>query len=220
MRVSAIVDGTAITLAILSLGACTGVVGLAHGDPGRAADSVGRAPTADAAAQAPGHDASATGAASAPARAAVSAAGGAVSAVAVNFSDHAQQLAAADPRLTPAAIASAIEEELRAHQLYAPAADHVQRTLAITVTDLTSTLASNATVLGYTFRNAVLIGEVRVQGEPGATPPPFTVHARTRVTNRGAGADAGSLGALFARFAVLTVADLRGVEAPAEAMPR
>jgi hypothetical protein len=210
----------AFGLALVTLGACTGVVGLAHGDPGRAVDSVGGTPTPGATAHAATHDASIAGASPVPVPEPAVLNSGAVSAVAVSFSDHAQQLAASDPRLSPGAIALAIEGELRAHQLYAPATEGVHRTLAITVNDLTSTLASNATVLGYTFRNAVLIGEVQVQGEPGASQPPFTVHARTRVTNRGSGANAGSLAGLYARFAVLTVADLRGVEAPAESMPR
>jgi hypothetical protein len=197
----------AFGLALVTLGACTGVVGLAHGDPGRAVDSVGGTPTPGATAHAATHDASIAGASPVPVPEPAVLNSGAVSAVAVSFSDHAQQLAASDPRLSPGAIALAIEGELRAHQLYAPATDGVHRTLAITVN-------------GYTFRNAVLIGEVQVQGEPGASQPPFTVHARTRVTNRGSGANAGSLAGLYARFAVLTVADLRGVEAPAESMPR
>ncbi len=219
MRMSGMVAAGAVALTLVTLCACTGVVGLAHGDPGRAGAVAERAPTPHLTADAPPH-ASMSGASAAPAALPAILTSGAVSAVAVTFSDHAQQLAASDPRLTPGAIALAIEGELRAHQLYAPAADGVHRTLAITVNDLTSTLASNATVLGYTFRNAVLSAQVQVQGAAGAIPPPFTVHARTRVTNRGSSANAGSLAGLYARFALLTVADLRGIEAPAEPVPR
>ena len=135
----------------------------------------------------------------------------------VRLNEHVQQLAASDARLDAGAVAAAVEQELRAHQLLSPGAPG-RPTLAITVEDFTTSLASNATVLGYTFRNAVLIGAVGVQGAPSA--PAFEVHARARFTTRQAGADAGSLGSLYERFAQLVVADLRGVDAPAEPMPR
>ena len=143
-----------------------------------------------------------------------------VSAVTVTFSDHAQELAASDPRLTPAAVALAIEAELRAQQLYAPGAASVHRTLAITVEDFTSTLASNSSVMGYTFRNVVLIGEVQVQAEQSGTQPPVQVHARARASNRDSNAGNGSLAELYARFAVLSVEALRGIETPSEFIPR
>ncbi|MEJ0006917.1 MAG: hypothetical protein WDM77_11265 [Steroidobacteraceae bacterium] len=138
----------------------------------------------------------------------------------MTFNDHVQQLAASDPRLTPAAVALAVEGELRAHQLYAPGADSVHRTVAITVQDFNSSLASNASVLGYTFRNLALIGEIRVQDAPTGAGTPAAIQARTRAANRDSAAQAGSLAGLYARFAVLTVADLRGVAAPAQPIPR
>ncbi len=72
------------------------------------------------------------------------------SAVAVTFSEHAQALAAADPRPVALEVATAIEQEMAAQQLLAPGT--AAPPLAITVDDFTSTLASNASVLGYTFR--------------------------------------------------------------------
>jgi hypothetical protein len=129
-----------------------------------------------------------------------------------------QQLAAGDPRLDAAAVAAAVEQELQAHQLLAPGMGG-RPTLAITVEDFSTSLASNAMVLGYTFRNAVLLGAVAVKGGPVPNPA-FDVHARARLTTRQAGANAGSLGPLYARFAQLVVADLRGVDAPEEPVPR
>ncbi len=145
---------------------------------------------------------------------------GAVSAVTVTFSDRAQELAAADPRLSPDEVAIAVEHELQAHQLYAPAAANVQRTLAITVQDFTSSLASNATLLGFSFHNVMLAATVQVQGAAAAGWPPFDVHARTRISTRDVGADGGSLSDLYKQFAVQTVADLRGVETPSQSVPR
>ncbi len=138
-----------------------------------------------------------------------------MSAVTVTFSEQAQQLAATDPRLTPDAVALAVEQELQLHQLYAPAVASVHRSLAITVENFTNTLASNTKLLGYTYRNAMLNATVQVQGAAAAGLPPFDVHARVRITSRGSDATGGSLAQLYARFAVVTVAALRGVEAPA-----
>lgn len=143
-------------------------------------------------------------------------AGGPFSAVTVSFSEHVQQLAASDPRLAATAVATAVEHELQAQQLWAPGS--AAPALAITVEDFTSTLASNAVVLGYTFRNVLLIAVVTVPGP--AARPPFEVHARARLTTRDAGGTAGSLGPLYSRFAQLLVADLRGVAPPSEPMPR
>jgi hypothetical protein len=178
-------------LAIVTLSACTGVVGLAHGDPGRDAAA---APTA------------------APEKTEM----GAISAVTVTFSDEAQQLAATDPRLSPDAVAIAIEHELQLHQLYAPAAANVHRSLAITVQNFTNSLASNTKVLGYTFRNVMLNGTLQVQDAAAAGQPPFDVRARVRIGTRTADAEEGSLATLYARFAVVAVAALRGVEPPSQ----
>jgi len=131
-----------------------------------------------------------------------------------------QELAASDPRLTRDAVASAIESELRAHQLYSPGKGNVPRTLAIRVEDFTSQLSSNATLFGYTFRNVMLIGTVQVQGDAAAGQTPFDIHARARQSNRDTAASAGSLSGLYTRFAVLTVADLSGVEPPSQLVPR
>src|ERR1700722_4198006 len=133
---------------------------------------------------------------------------GAVSAVAVTFSDHMQELAADDPRLTTDAVASAIESELRAHQLYAPDDTSAHRTLAVTVEGFSSELSSNATLFGYTFRNLMLIGRVQVQGDGAGGQTAFDVHARASQSNRDPGAAAGSLTGLYTRFAVLTLTGL------------
>jgi hypothetical protein len=225
MRIPTIAATAAISVALLALCACT-VVSLAHGDPGRASGSVSPAPAAAPAA--PATDATATaapGTATSPPTVVISAAAppvaaGAVSAVSVTFGDHMQQLAAGDPRLTTDAVASAIESELRTHQLYSPGNGSVPRTLAIKVEDFTSQLSSNATLFGYTFRNVMLIGTVQVQGDTAAGQRPFDVHARASQSNRDPGASAGSLSGLYTRFAVLTVADLRGVEPPSQLVPR
>ncbi len=234
MLISRLIAGTALTLALLGMGACTDQVGLAHGDPGRDAGSqtplVGSGGTPPAAAPAaPLPDSSnATLASSNPAPLSTASptplgrAGapgtGVFSSVTVTLDEHAQQLAAADPRLAAGAVATAIEHELQAQQLLAPGSG--APALAISVEDFTTTLASNATVLGYTFRNAVLIGEVTVQGAAAAARPPFEVHARVRLTSRDTASNAVPLGALYTRFAQLVVADLRGVEAPSEPIPR
>jgi hypothetical protein len=142
---------------------------------------------------------------------------GALSAVTVTFSDHMQQLAATDPRLATDDIATAVTSELSAHQLYAPGAAGVHRTLAITIISFTDGLAGNTSVLGFSTRSLALVGEVQIKGDPAVAAVPFDVHARTRLTSREAGAGVGSLRELYARFAALAVADLRGVEAPEEA---
>jgi hypothetical protein len=136
------------------------------------------------------------------------------SAVTVTFSDHLQQLAAADPRLATDDIAAALSSELGAHQLYAPAAAGVHRTLAITIIGFTDSMAGNTSVLGFKARDLALVGEVQITGDPALSGPPFDVHARTRLTRRDASAGSGSLQELYARFAQLAVADLRGVAAP------
>jgi hypothetical protein len=185
MRTPGIIRATVVTLAVVGLCACTGI---------------GRAP----------RDAERDLAAAPP-----SGEFGAVSAVTVTFSDEAQQLAATDPRLTPDAVAIAVEHELQLHQLYAPAAANVHRSLAITVQNFTNSLASNTRVLGYTFRNVMLNGTVQVQAA-AAGQPPFGVRARVRISSRAADAEGGSLAPLFTRFAVVAVAAVRGVEPPAQ----
>jgi hypothetical protein len=132
----------------------------------------------------------------------------AVSTVTVTFSDHMQELAASDPRLTPDAVASAIESELRTHPLYVPGTPSVHRTLAVKVEDFSSELSSNATVFGYTLRKVTLIGTVQVQGDAASGQLPLEVHARASQRNRDPGASAGSLSGLYSRFAALAVADL------------
>jgi hypothetical protein len=139
---------------------------------------------------------------------------GPVSAVTVTFSDEVKQLAATDPRLTPDEVAIAVEHELQAHQLYAPAAPNVQRSLAITVQNFTNSLASNTKILGYSFHNMMLNGTVQLQGAAGSGQPAFDVRARIRIRTRSADAEGGSLAQLYARFAVVTVAAMRGVEPP------
>jgi hypothetical protein len=207
-----------MSVAVLTLCACAGVVGLAHGDPGRDQGGAGSTQTT-AAAVAPAPAPAVPTSGLTPGSIAPSAAAlGPISAVIVTFNDHMQQLAASDPRLTPDAIAAAVETELRAHQLFASGAASVHEALAITVEDFNSTLATNVTVLGYTFRNVVLTGSVLLRARPASGRPAFTVHARAHVTNRDPGA--GSLAGLYGRFAVLAVAALRGVEAPSESTPR
>jgi hypothetical protein len=248
MRIPKMSVVSALILALLAVCACTDQVGLADGDPGRNTNPqtplVGAAPLPDssnatvasanavplsAAAPTPLPDdasprplprsslqpslpeieaAASTAVAPRPV--------GVFSAVTVTLSEHAQRLAAADPRLTAAAVATAVEHELQAQQLLAPGS--AAPPLAITVDDFASTLASNAMVLGYTFRNVLLIGEVTVPGL--AVRPPFAVHARARLTTRAASGSAGSLGPLYTRFAQLVVADLRGVAPPAQDLPR
>jgi hypothetical protein len=188
MRIPRVVAASALTVAGLALGGCAGVVGLAHGDPGRdAAAPAAAATNPDAAVPATearqGTDA------------------GPVSAV------TAQEAAATDPRLTPDEVAVAVERELQAHHLYEPGSADVRRSLAITVQDFTDSLASNTSVLGFSFRNAVLVATIQVQGAP-VPAPPFEVRARARITTRDVGANGGSLADLYTQFAVLTVADL------------
>jgi hypothetical protein len=230
MRIPRLVAATAILATVLSLCACEGVVGLAHGDPGRDTSvppppAITDAAAAPAQASASASDAPPATTATAPAAASrgptpdAGAVIGSFSAVTVTFTDEVQGLAAADPRLSTADIATAVENELTAHHLYEPAAAGVKRTLSISIANYTNTLASNASVLGYTFRNAALTGDVQIQGDP-ALAGTFDVHARSRLTTREAGANGGSLAGLYTRFAVLTVAALRGVEAPQEAVPR
>jgi hypothetical protein len=211
MQIPRMLVATAITAAVLTLGACTDMVGLAHGDPGRDAGT-----TAPQTAPPPPTLDSAAPTASTPA----AQPGDTVSAVIVTFDDQMQQLAAADPRLSTDDIAIAVENELSAHHLYAPASAAVHRTLAITIANFSNSLASNATVLGYTFRNVALTGDVQIKGDSAVAGMPFDVHARARLTTRDAGSGSGSLSVLYQRFAVLTVAALRGVEAPSEPVPR
>ncbi|HEY6455825.1 MAG TPA: hypothetical protein VIY90_11165 [Steroidobacteraceae bacterium] len=184
MRIPRIISATAITLAVVGLCACT--------DIGRAQEGAGPELTG------------------APVTAQV----GVISAVTVTFSDQAQQLAGTDPRLTPDAVALAVEHELQLHELYAPAAANVHRSLAIIVQNFTNSLASNTKVMGYTFRNVMLNGTIQVQGTAAAGQPPFDVHARVRISSRAADAEGASLAPLYTRFAVMTVAALRGVEPP------
>jgi hypothetical protein len=184
MRTPGIVAATAITLAVVGLAACTA--------GGRVQDDT--QPDLTAAPQ--------TGEFSA------------VSAVTVTFGDEARQLAATDPRLSPDAVAVAVEHELQLHQLYAPAAANVHRSLAITVENFTNSLASNTKVLGFTFRDVMLNGTIQVQGAAAAGQPPADVRARVRIRTRAADADDASLATLYTRFAEVAVAALRGVEPP------
>lgn len=235
MRLSRTITVPALALALLGVCACTDQIGLAHGDPGR--DTASPAPPAGA----PSSNATLATATAAPMSAssatplprstlqpslpAVDAAAPSVTAagiprlfsgVTVTFSEHAQELAAADPRLTPTDLATAVEQELAAQQLLV--AGSAAPPLAITIDDFTSTLASNAAVLGFTFRNVMLIGDITVTGPAGRAT--IDVHARTRLTTREASGKAGSLGPLYRRFAQLVVADLRGVEPPAQETAR
>ena len=141
---------------------------------------------------------------------------GPVSAVTVTLSDQAQQLAATDARLSADELAIAVEHELQLHQLYAPAAADVQRSLAITVQNFTNSLGSSTKILGFSSYNVMLNATVQVQGKAAAGLPPFDVRARVRLTNRAADAEGGSLAPLYARFAVQTVAVLRGVAPPSQ----
>ena len=184
MRTPRIIIATVITLAVVSLGACTGI---------------GRAP----------EDSAGDAAAVAPADAI-----GPVSAVTVTLSDQAQQLAAIDPRLSADDLAIAVEHELQLHQMYAPAAADVHRSLAITVQNFTSSLGSSTKILGFSSYTVMLNATVQVQGKAAADLPPFDMRARVRLTNRAADAEGGSLAQLYARFAVVTVAAMRGVEPP------
>jgi hypothetical protein len=184
MRTPGIICATAITFAIVSLCACTGV---GHAPEDTEGDSAAVLP-ADAV--------------------------GPVSAVTVTFSDQAQQLAATDARLSADEVAVAVEHELQLHQLYAPAAANVHRSLAITVQNFTNSLASSTKILGFSSYNVMLNATILVQSAPAAELPPFDVRARVRLTNRAADAEGGSLAPLYTRFAVVTVAALRGVEPP------
>ncbi|HTV80797.1 MAG TPA: hypothetical protein VMF03_21280 [Steroidobacteraceae bacterium] len=227
--------------ALLALGACTDQVGLAHGDPSRdqgrqrpllpdasnaTVASSTPAPMLSSAAPAPMTDSAAAPLPRStlqPSLPAVEAMGRAVtkspkifSAVEVTFSEHARALAAGDPRLTTGAVAAAVERELAAQQLLA--AGSGGPVVDITIDDLSSTLASNASVMGYIFRNLLLIGEVAVPGPAGR--PPFVIHARERVVSRDASETAASLDPVYLRFAQLAVAGLRGVAPPPQQMPR
>jgi hypothetical protein len=216
---SRILSALAISFAIVSLCGCTDVVGLAHGDPGRDSQEGTPTPLVGAATGSEPSQAAPSGS-SASAQPRMSPGAGAVSAVSVTLSDTAQQIAAADPRLDAAAVTAALEQELQAHQLLVVASPSVHSTLTITVDDFTTELASNASVLGYTFRSAVLTAEVTVQEGSALVRPSFTVHARVRLTTRDTGGRSASLEPLFARFAQVVVADLRGVEPPSEPIPR
>ena len=139
------------------------------------------------------------------------------SSVTVTFSEHAQELAAADPRLSPTDVATAVEQ--RDGGPAAAGTRDAGAAAAITVDDFTSTLASNASVLGFTFRNVMLIGEVIVTGAGRAAPRSTCMRGRV---SRAAMPAAGPvrLAPLYSRFAQLVSADLRGVEPPAEQLPR
>lgn len=186
MRTPRIVAATAIALAVLNLCACMGI---------------GRAP----------QDSEQDSAAVPPA-----AAIGPVSAVTVTLSDQAQQLAAADPRLSADEVAIAVEHELQLHQMYAPAAADVHRSLAITVQNFTNSLSSSTKILGFSSYTVMLNATIQVQGAAAAELPPFDVRARVRLTNRATDAEGGSLAPLYTRFAVETVAALRGVAPPSQ----
>jgi hypothetical protein len=234
MRISSGIAAMVGVFALLGLCACTGVVGLAHGDPGRdssstqAPESQAPAPPTTAAlptTAAPGLEPPATDTLvpSAPVRregAPARSESAAVSAVVVTLSAHAQELAESDPRLSADAIAQAVEHELTAHQLYQPAASGVHRSLAITVQEFASSLASNASLLGFTFRNVILTCTVQVQGDAAGLQPPFDVHARVRTSTRNASSSADSLAGLYTQFAQTMVADLRGVAPPELPIPR
>jgi hypothetical protein len=186
MRTPRIVAVTAIALAVLNLCACMGV---------------GRAP----------EDTEQDSAAVPPADMV-----GPVSAVTVTLSDQAQQLAAIDPRLSADEVAIAVEHELQLHQLYAPAAADVHRSLAITVQNFTNSLGSSTKILGFNSYNVMLNATVQVQGKTAGEFPPFDVRARVRLTNRATDAEGGSLAPLYTRFAVQMVAALRGVAPPSQ----
>jgi hypothetical protein len=186
MRTPRIIVATAITLAVVSLCACSGF---------------GRAP----------EDTEADSAAVAPA-----AAIGPVSAVTVTLSDQAQQLAAIDPRLNADEVAIAVEHELQLHQLYAPAAADVHRSLAITVQNFTNSLGSSTKILGFSSYEVMLNATIQVKGAAATDLPPFDMRARVRLTNRATDAEGGSLAPLYTRFAVQTVAALRGVAPPSQ----
>jgi hypothetical protein len=203
-----------MALAVVALSACTGEVGLAHGDPGH--EAVPAPPPATATApDAPAATATTAASAAVSGNAPAKVQTGAISAVTVTFSDHAQELAAADPRLNPDAIAIAIEHELQSHQMYAPAAANVHRSLAITVENFSNSLASNTKILGFTFRNAMLDGLVQVQDACGATQlPAFDVTARVRTSTRAADAEEDSLDPLYKSFAAQLVEGLRSAPPP------
>jgi hypothetical protein len=201
------IAATALTIAVFSLYGCTTVVSVAHGDPGREEAAPQAARTTPEAAIA------ATDARRKPDAASVSA-------VTVTFSDRAQQAAATDPRLTPDEVAVAIERELQAHHLYEPASAQVRRSLAVTVQDFTNSLASNTSLLGFSFRNVALVATIQVQGTAPPAPPPFEVRARARLTTRDVGATGGSLSDLYMQLAMLAVADLRGLAPPEQSPPR
>ncbi len=186
MRTPRIIVATAITLAVVGLNGCMGV--------------------------GPTHEDGAQDSAATPQPAAV----GPVSAVTVTFSDQVQQLAATDPRLSADEVAIAVEHELQLHRLYAPAAADVHRSLAITVQNFTNSLASSTKILGYSSYNVMLNATIQVQGKTPGELPPFDVRARVRLTNRAADAEGGSLDSLYTRFAVVTVAALRGVDPPSQ----
>ena len=150
MRTPRIIAVTAIALAVVGLCACTGA--------GPAAEDTG----SDSAAVVP------------------PGALGPVSAVTVTLSDQAQQLAATDARLSADDLAIAVEHELQLHQLYAPAAADVQRSLAITVQNFTNSLGSSTKILGFSSYNVMLNATVQVQGAAAEGLPPFDVHARVR----------------------------------------
>jgi len=205
MRIRRTSRAAAIALTAASLCACTGVVGLAHGDPGREAP-------APPAVQPPGTSPPPATAAVVDTRA--------ISAVTVTFGERAQQAAASDARLTPDEVATAVERELQAQQMYEPASADVRRSLAIIIEDFTNSLASNTSVLGFSFHNVVLVASVQAQGSGMVGQPPFEVRARARITTREGGATAGSLADLYRQFAELTVANLRGLAPPLQPQPR
>jgi hypothetical protein len=208
MRFQRSVSSAASALAAATLCACSGVLGLAHGDPGHAAPPPP---------QVAGRDSATASDTSTPA---VPAAAGAVSAVTVTFSERAQQVAALDARLSPDEVATAVESELQAHQMYEPASADVRRSLAITVQDFTNSLAGNASLLGFSFHNVELVATVQVHATGMVEQPPFEVHARARISTRDVGATGGSLAGLYAQFAALTVADLRDLASPLPSQSR
>lgn len=212
------IAATGLAIAIFSLYGCNTVVSMAHGDPSReaAAPQIART-TPEAVPQAAQATPEATVVAT-DARRKTDAAP--FSAVTVTFSDRAQQAAAADARLTPDEVAAAIERELQAHHLYEPASAQVRRSLAVTVQDFTNSLASNTSLLGFSFRNVALVATIQVQGMAPPAPPAFEVRAHARVTTRDVGATGGSLSDLYTQLAVIAVADLRGLAPPEQSVPR
>jgi hypothetical protein len=144
-------------------------------------------------------------------------------AVTVAFSPEANGQTNADPRFSSDALLAAIHADLQTHQLLDEDADaHSHGNVEIVITDFAIQPASNVILFGYVVSNATLAGNIELRDATGQKLRTLGIRADSRLTTRADGGQAQPLGALYRRFADLTVSELTGVpiKAPDTDMPR